>query len=60
MNTIISAEIFNSLCKICKEHGWYMPEENFRKVYKNIEESKTGVLILRIKLYANLMRITGF
>ena len=42
MNTVISAEIFNSLCKICKEHGWYMPEENFRKVYKNIEESKTG------------------
>lgn len=39
---LISPEIFNSLCKICKEHGWYMPEENFRKVYKNIEESKTG------------------
>ena len=35
---IISLEIFNSLCKICKEHGWYMPEENFRTVYKNIEE----------------------
>ena len=42
MNTVISAEIFNSLCKICKEHGWYMPEENFRTVYKNIVESKTG------------------
>lgn len=39
---IISAEIFHSLCKICKEHGWYIPEENFRKVYRNIEESKTG------------------
>ncbi len=39
---IISPEIFNSLCKICKEHGWYMPEENFRTVYKNIEESRTG------------------
>jgi hypothetical protein len=39
---LISPEIFNSLCKICKEHGWYIPEENFRKVYKNIEESKTG------------------
>ena len=39
---LISPEIFNSLCKICKEHGWYMPEENFRTVYKNIEESRTG------------------
>ena len=39
---IISPEIFNSLSKICKEHGWYLPEENFQTIYKNIEESKTG------------------
>lgn len=39
---LISPEIFNSLSKICKEHGWYLPEENFQTIYKNIEESKTG------------------